>query len=453
MTAPQFADPPGDPGGLDNAARELDRVAAGLGDQRDRLDTHAGRVQQVWASDSAAPAAEAEAGRLSGAAGAAAQAVRGGASAVRAYAQVLAQAQQAVRGLRQRAGMIEQETRQAVARSPGQAQQILAQAQAAYQPLVTRHRQVLADLDEYARRAGERLGTLAPVVAQVGTGRGMTPAAAPTRPDLTPAQRADMLARRKRFADLINKMGPAAVTKWLTGKNAPPKEVAAEARKQWEAMLAAMHKDLGTKPGPRDVASSYRSYADQNRIWTEKYDFTRRSSFDRISPEAADRFGLPAGGQWDPTDPAHQQAWRELSSDQKQQEILQASSGPGISRHHWGTDVDVLSVEPTDFADGGSHDAEYRWLTQHAQEYGFEQTYTPATTAGGQVGYTDERWHWSYVPASDPLQQWAADHPDQVSSELNSGWGNDPRYSYLRQHFTDYMQNTDRTGPISRVLH
>jgi hypothetical protein len=50
------------------------------------------------------------------------------------------------------------------------------------------------------------------------------------------------------------------------------------------------------------------------------------------------------------------------------------------------------------------------------------------------------------------LQQWAAEHPDRVQQELYSGWGIDPKYSYLRQHYTDYMQNTDRTGPLSQEL-
>jgi D-alanyl-D-alanine carboxypeptidase len=453
MTAPHFADPPGDPAGLDDAVKQLDRIATGLGDQRDRLDTHGSRVREIWASDSAAPAAMAESGRLTASAGASAAAVQGGAQAVRAYAQAVSQARQQVRGIRQRAGQIEDWARQAVAQAPDRSQQIIEQARAAYRPLVRQHQQVLADLDEHARRAGERLGTLAPQVAQVGTGTRAAAPAGAQRPDLTAAQRQEMLARRQRFVELIKQLGPVAVGKWVTGKNPPPKTVQDEADRQRRAMLAAMHKDLGTKPGPNeDVASPYRSYKQQDAIWTQKYNFTR-DPFDKISPAAAAKYGLTAGDKWDKDNPAHRQAWKALSPDEKQQEILQASSGPGTSRHHWGTDIDLFSTEPGDFEGGGGHDAEYQWLTQHAQEYGFEQTYTPASTAGGKVGYFEERWHWSYVPAADPLQQWAADNPGQVQKELSSSWGNEPKYSYLREHYTDYMQNTDRTGPISRVLH
>ncbi|HAJ99370.1 MAG TPA: hypothetical protein DCM62_05030, partial [Bacteroidales bacterium] len=68
----------------------------------------------------------------------------------------------------------------------------------------------------------------------------------------------------------------------------------------------------------------------------------------------------------------------------------------GTSRHHWGTDIDINSVEPAYFAtDKGKR--EYRWLCENAAKFGFCQPYTPH----GQNrwgGYEEEPWHWSYVP-------------------------------------------------------
>lgn len=77
--------------------------------------------------------------------------------------------------------------------------------------------------------------------------------------------------------------------------------------------------------------------------------------------------------------------------------IMRYSSMPGTSRHHWGTDIDLISVETNYWTHGYGLKA-YRWLQANAHKYGFYQPYTdhPART-----GYAEERWHWSYYPISD----------------------------------------------------
>ncbi|HNG91047.1 MAG TPA: M15 family metallopeptidase [Saprospiraceae bacterium] len=79
--------------------------------------------------------------------------------------------------------------------------------------------------------------------------------------------------------------------------------------------------------------------------------------------------------------------------------ILEYSSMPGSSRHHWGTDVDLNDLNNAAFEKGGKHEKVYAWLAAHAHEYGFCQPYTP----GRPHGYQEEKWHWSYVPLSKPL--------------------------------------------------
>ena len=79
--------------------------------------------------------------------------------------------------------------------------------------------------------------------------------------------------------------------------------------------------------------------------------------------------------------------------------ILEYSSMPGSSRHHWGTDIDLNELENHHFEKGGKHEKTYRWLTEHAHEYGFCQPYT----AGRPAGYFEEKWHWSYTPLSKPF--------------------------------------------------
>ena len=78
--------------------------------------------------------------------------------------------------------------------------------------------------------------------------------------------------------------------------------------------------------------------------------------------------------------------------------IMRYSSMPGTSRHHWGTDLDFISVEP-DYWTHGEGLRIYNWLCMNAHKFGFFQPYTadPART-----GYAEERWHWSYAPLSKP---------------------------------------------------
>ena len=82
----------------------------------------------------------------------------------------------------------------------------------------------------------------------------------------------------------------------------------------------------------------------------------------------------------------------------KIRQIMRYSSMPGTSRHHWGTDLDFISVEPEDWTHGEGLRI-YNWLCLNAHKFGFFQPYTadPART-----GYAEERWHWSYAPLSKP---------------------------------------------------
>ena len=80
--------------------------------------------------------------------------------------------------------------------------------------------------------------------------------------------------------------------------------------------------------------------------------------------------------------------------------ILLYSSMPGTSRHHWGTDMDLNSLDNSYFASGEGLKI-YQWLQAHASEFGFCQPYTSKAT--GRTGYEEEKWHWSYLPLSKEL--------------------------------------------------
>ncbi len=80
--------------------------------------------------------------------------------------------------------------------------------------------------------------------------------------------------------------------------------------------------------------------------------------------------------------------------------ILTYSSMPSTSRHHWGTDFDLNSLNPSFFENGNGKKI-YDWLVLHAAEYGFAQPYT----AGRPSGYNEEKWHWSYTPLAKQFTQ------------------------------------------------
>jgi LAS superfamily LD-carboxypeptidase LdcB len=81
--------------------------------------------------------------------------------------------------------------------------------------------------------------------------------------------------------------------------------------------------------------------------------------------------------------------------------ILEYSSMPGTSRHHWGTDLDLNAFNNAYFEKGAGLKL-YNWMLEHAATYGFCQPYTPKG-AERPYGYNEEKWHWSYLPVSRPL--------------------------------------------------
>ena len=83
--------------------------------------------------------------------------------------------------------------------------------------------------------------------------------------------------------------------------------------------------------------------------------------------------------------------------------ILQYSSMPGTSRHHWGTDFDLNALENSYFESGEGVKI-YEWLTSNAHKYGFFQPYTRFNDFR-DAGYREEKWHWSYFPIASQFQR------------------------------------------------
>lgn len=92
--------------------------------------------------------------------------------------------------------------------------------------------------------------------------------------------------------------------------------------------------------------------------------------------------------------------------------ILRYSAMPGTSRHHWGTDIDINSVDPAYFTSPVGRKV-YAWLAANAADFGFCQTYTPKGT-DRPLGHEEEPWHWSYCPVA---QHYLEQYAQQITGE------------------------------------
>ncbi|QBA63474.1 D-alanyl-D-alanine carboxypeptidase family protein [Muriicola soli] len=89
--------------------------------------------------------------------------------------------------------------------------------------------------------------------------------------------------------------------------------------------------------------------------------------------------------------------------------IIEYSTIPGTSRHHWGTDIDIIDaskpaegdvLDPSKFEEGGPFEDLKLWMDEHASDYGFYIVYTKEPK---RRGFKYEPWHYSYAPLSVPM--------------------------------------------------
>ena len=89
--------------------------------------------------------------------------------------------------------------------------------------------------------------------------------------------------------------------------------------------------------------------------------------------------------------------YSDLKPIERAKKILEYSSMPSSSRHHWGTDIDLNNLNNSYFKKGKGK-KEYEWLHNNANDFGFYQVYT--NKKNGRKGYNEEKWHWTYLPLS-----------------------------------------------------
>jgi len=91
------------------------------------------------------------------------------------------------------------------------------------------------------------------------------------------------------------------------------------------------------------------------------------------------------------------------------QNIMQYSALPGTSRHHWGTDIDIVDavgyqisniLDEQNFTPEGEYQYLQYWLNQNAHRFGFEEVYTADPN---RTGFRPEPWHYSYAPIAKQI--------------------------------------------------
>jgi D-alanyl-D-alanine carboxypeptidase len=154
------------------------------------------------------------------------------------------------------------------------------------------------------------------------------------------------------------------------------------------------------------IVSATRNFASQKKIWENKWN-------GRTKVEGKDLASIS-------------------NLKKRAQLILLYSSMPGTSRHHWGTDIDLNSLDNNYFTTGEGLKI-YQWLLAHATEYGFCRPYTSKTN--GRKGYEEEKWHWSYLPLSKIFLE---EYKKQISYSDLDGFQGSEQASSLRI-LTDYV--------------
>ena len=151
------------------------------------------------------------------------------------------------------------------------------------------------------------------------------------------------------------------------------------------------------------VASGFRHFERQRALWNEKLQY-RRPVLD---------------------EKGHLVTLEDKSPKQKLEALLRFSALPGLSRHHWGTDVDVfnaaalrpeerIQLTPQEAQEGGSQASFCQWLASALDQSAFFRPYDK-----DRGGVYPEWWHLSHREKANAL--WQQHHSSLVLEHLAHG--------------------------------
>ncbi|MGC6419068.1 MAG: D-alanyl-D-alanine carboxypeptidase family protein [Bradymonadia bacterium] len=231
-----------------------------------------------------------------------------------------------------------------------------------------------------------------------------------------------------------------AFNRWLVGLTSPPDGLIAEVRQQAKCMvidylrssgvtdkqliamelpeekagrtlrLARRHRKLSNAMSHLAFLAHHRKLSTQRFLWRKRArvtepldDYIPRKELERCQSKD----GMPRG-----------ECRRLLQLEKRELKALRGTAAPGLSRHHWGTEVDLFAVNRYRFRDRGPLGGLYRWLKTNAHRYGFFQPYH----GQNPLGYIEERWHWSYAPVSVPLLEHIRTNVHEYTTAVEEQW-------------------------------
>jgi LAS superfamily LD-carboxypeptidase LdcB len=174
--------------------------------------------------------------------------------------------------------------------------------------------------------------------------------------------------------------------------------------------------------------SSFRDFDTQLRIWNLKFS-GQRPLFDRDGQVLE---------------------FAALNDHEVVNAILGWSALPGASRHHWGTDIDVIDraavaadyqvkLLPEETCAGGAFYDLHCWMDRNLERFGFFRPYHEY-----RGGVHPEPWHISYAPLAENLL--GALTPDMVAAAIETSdmLGKELVLRRLPEIFRDYVMNVSQ---------
>ena len=180
----------------------------------------------------------------------------------------------------------------------------------------------------------------------------------------------------------------------------------------------------GFEPEP---VSSFRDFPRQLHIWNAKF--------------TGERAILDAAGA--PLDVHGMSAAERIAA------ILLWSALPGASRHHWGTDLDLVDrravapglevrLTPDEYAPGGPFAPMSTWLEQNAARWGFFHPYR-----GVRSGVGAEPWHLSFAPLAEPARNDLTPQVLRAAIETSPMLGKDDVIARIEELHARYVAAID----------
>ena len=160
---------------------------------------------------------------------------------------------------------------------------------------------------------------------------------------------------------------------FLTGKNDLKEILKSGLLPEAYLKFKQMQNDAKKEGVEIQIVSGYRSYQKQKDIWNNKYN----KNFEN-----------------------------EIFGIKNINRIIQYSTLPGTSRHHWGTDIDIIDKRfipkgdlliEKNYSENGIYSQLFSWMKKNSKKYGFYLVYDNSPK---RKGFKFEPWHYSYKPLS-----------------------------------------------------